>query len=142
MLSFSTPEYVVRNTVSAISSAIEKIALLNSSKAIGSRRSAIAAVLPVAAVLCPGPGLSGFGQEPLEDLAAAQEHRIVAPHQRVDGLSQIIDAVRYPAQVRVQRDRQDPRPTLLADLALERAHRLADAQLHFRRRVLLDRVDD
>src|SRR5437773_3584392 len=36
MLSFSTPEYVVRNTVSAISSAIEKIAFLNSSKPIGS----------------------------------------------------------------------------------------------------------
>src|SRR5574341_132537 len=37
MLSLSTPEYVVRNTVSAISSAIEKTAFLNSSKAIGSR---------------------------------------------------------------------------------------------------------
>src|SRR6185503_17988559 len=36
MLSFSTPEYVVRMTVSAISSAIEKIAFLNSSKPIGS----------------------------------------------------------------------------------------------------------
>src|SRR5947207_7147139 len=36
MLSLSTPEYVVRNTVSAISSAIEKIAFLNSSRAIGS----------------------------------------------------------------------------------------------------------
>src|SRR6266705_1990681 len=36
MLSFSTPEYVVRKTVSAISSAIEKMAFLNSSKAIGS----------------------------------------------------------------------------------------------------------
>src|ERR671925_2388167 len=36
MLSLSTPEYVVRMTVSAISSAIEKIAFLNSSKPIGS----------------------------------------------------------------------------------------------------------
>src|SRR6185503_1752364 len=36
MLSFSTPEYVVRKTVSAISSAIEKIAFLKSSKLIGS----------------------------------------------------------------------------------------------------------
>src|SRR5919108_3763657 len=36
ILSFSTPEYVVRMTVSAISSAMEKIAFLNSSKPIGS----------------------------------------------------------------------------------------------------------
>src|SRR2546429_866201 len=36
MLSFSTPEYVVRKTVSAISSAIEKMAFLNSSNSIGS----------------------------------------------------------------------------------------------------------
>src|SRR5512145_199397 len=36
MLSLSTPEYVVRMTVRAISSAIEKIAFLNSSKLIGS----------------------------------------------------------------------------------------------------------
>src|SRR5437867_8149964 len=36
MLSLSTPEYVVRNTVSAISSAIEKMAFLKSSNAIGS----------------------------------------------------------------------------------------------------------
>src|SRR5512145_58257 len=38
MLSLSTPEYVVRMTVSAISSAIEKIAFLNSSKLMGSMR--------------------------------------------------------------------------------------------------------
>src|SRR5688572_24464567 len=36
MLSLSTPEYVVRKTVSAISSAIEKMAFLKSSKEIGS----------------------------------------------------------------------------------------------------------
>src|SRR5512134_1892612 len=38
MLSLSTPEYVVRMTVSAISSAIEKMAFLKSSKAMGSMR--------------------------------------------------------------------------------------------------------
>src|SRR5574341_98925 len=38
MLSLSTPEYVVRITVSAISSAIEKMAFLNSSKRMGSTR--------------------------------------------------------------------------------------------------------
>src|SRR5688500_18991576 len=36
MLSLSTPEYVVRKTVSAISSAIEKMAFLKSSKPTGS----------------------------------------------------------------------------------------------------------
>src|SRR2546423_3804761 len=36
MLSLSTPEYVVRNTVSAISSAMEKMAFWNSSNSIGS----------------------------------------------------------------------------------------------------------
>src|SRR5882672_3614755 len=36
MLSLSTPEYVVRSTVRAISSAMEKMAFLNSSKTIGS----------------------------------------------------------------------------------------------------------
>src|SRR5919108_2575065 len=38
MLSLRTPEYVVRMTVSAISSAIEKIAFLKSSKPMGSMR--------------------------------------------------------------------------------------------------------
>ena len=35
MLSFNTPEYVVRKIVSAISSAIEKSEFLNSSNSIG-----------------------------------------------------------------------------------------------------------
>src|SRR5436189_615138 len=50
MLSLRTPEYVVRNTVSAISSAMEKIAFLNSSKANGSRVSVKRKVRRVAAV--------------------------------------------------------------------------------------------
>src|SRR6056297_2137524 len=37
MLSFSTPEYVVRTTVSAISSAMEWTAFLNNSNSTGSR---------------------------------------------------------------------------------------------------------
>src|SRR5215831_5755247 len=45
MLSLSTPEYVVRNTVSAISSVMEKIAFLNSSKEIASNFSVTRNVL-------------------------------------------------------------------------------------------------
>ena len=48
MLSLSTPEEVVLKAVSAISSAIEKIAFLNSSNAIGSWL----AVMACEALLC------------------------------------------------------------------------------------------
>src|ERR1043165_8753332 len=81
MLSLSTPEYVVRNTVSAISSAIEKIAFLNSSSAIGSD------VSPTTFSLLGSHACFRFSQ-PVRGLARPKVERRSSPASRQRGIQQ------------------------------------------------------
>src|SRR6516225_10831684 len=95
MLSLSTAEYVVRNTVSAISSAMEKMAFLNSSSAIGSvpaiwsSMGGLSGARQVSLLPCSRRGCQPYGLRPhggiMERDATVGGNRIVAD-QRVDGL--------------------------------------------------------
>src|SRR5215472_15466121 len=144
MLSLSTAEYVVRNTVSAISSAMEKMAFLNSSSAIGSVAAIWSSMEGSAGNATGKPtlravalGMSIYGLHPhsgiVEGSAAVRGDGIVAD-QRVNGplfleggrRPNALDDERRLVLARVERGFQNDRAAAVADA---HTRTRADAQL-------------